>query len=556
LHDLPAATIAAGAALHYLKDTEHNRLQHISTINRIINNDFLWMDRFTIRNLELLHNGDEQAHSLLKSIDATLTPMGARLIKRWLIFPLTDKKKIEARQHIVSYFIESIDNATALRLALKQIGDIERLLGKIPIRKINPRELFALSKGLHQVAQIAELLKITNEQALQPLISLIDPLQNVQDRINSHIDEDAPALQSKGNYIKAGISEELDQLRSISKDGKSFLQKIQEEEILHTGISSLKIGFNNVYGYYLEVTHAHKDKVPASWIRKQTLTGAERYITPELKKYEEQILGAEDKINAIEAQLFNELIASIEPSIQAIQTNAQVIAQFDCLACFAQQAVQYQYCKPILSEDDAITITDGRHPVIEQHLAPGEHYVSNDILLDKEQQQIIILTGPNMSGKSALLRQTALITIMAHMGAFVPASKAIISLTDKIFTRVGASDNLSGGESTFMVEMNETASIINSISSRSLLLLDEIGRGTSTYDGISIAWSIVEFLHQSEHKPKTLFATHYHELNELENQFERIQNYHITHKEVGNKVVFLRKLEKGGSRHSFVYTGS
>ena len=551
LHDLPAATIAAGAALHYLKDTEHNRLQHISTINRIINNDFLWMDRFTIRNLELLHNGDEQAHSLLKSIDATLTPMGARLIKRWLIFPLTDKKKIEARQHIVSYFIDSIDNAAALRLALKQIGDIERLLGKIPIRKINPRELFALSRGLHQVAQIAELLKTTNEQALQPLISLIDPLQNVQDRINSHIDEDAPALQSKGNYIKAGISEELDQLRSISKDGKSFLQKIQEEEILQTGISSLKIGFNNVYGYYLEVTHAHKDKVPASWIRKQTLTGAERYITPELKKYEEQILGAEDKINAIEAQLFNELIASIEPSIQAIQTNAQVIAQLDCLACFAQQAVQYQYCKPILSEEDAISITDGRHPVIEQHLAPGEHYVSNDILLDKEQQQIIILTGPNMSGKSALLRQTALITIMAHMGSFVPASKAIISLTDKIFTRVGASDNLSGGESTFMVEMNETASIINSISSRSLLLLDEIGRGTSTYDGISIAWSIVEFLHQSEHKPKTLFATHYHELNELENQFERIQNYHITHKEVGNKVVFLRKLAKGGSRHSF-----
>ena len=551
LHDLPAATIAAGAALHYLKDTEHNRLQHISTINRIINNDFLWMDRFTIRNLELLNNGNDQSHSLLKSIDTTLTPMGARLIKRWLIFPLTDKKKIETRQQIVTYFIDAVDCATTLRLSLKQIGDMERLLGKIPIRKINPRELFALSKGLHQVAQIADLLNATVQEALKPLISLIDPLQSIQDRINNHIDEDAPALQSKGNYIKAGVNEELDQLRSISKDGKTFLQKIQEEEILKTGISSLKIGFNNVYGYYLEVTHAHKDKVPTSWIRKQTLTGAERYITPELKKYEEQILGAEDKIATIEAQLFNELITSIEPSIQAIQTNAQVVAQLDCLASFAQQAIQYQYCKPILSEDDAISISDGRHPVIEQNLAPGEHYISNDILLDKDEQQIIILTGPNMSGKSALLRQTALITIMAHMGAYVPASKALISLTDKIFTRVGASDNLSGGESTFMVEMNETASIINSISSRSLLLLDEIGRGTSTYDGISIAWSIVEFLHQSEHKPKTLFATHYHELNELENQFERIQNFHITHKEVGNKVVFLRKLAKGGSRHSF-----
>ena len=434
---------------------------------------------------------------------------------------------------------------------LKKAGDVERLIGKIPLKKINPREVVQLARSLNAMALVKQTCETTASEDLKKIVQQITPLQELKECIKSVMEEDAPALANKGNMIRDGVNEELDKLRNISRNGKNYLLEIQTKEAQRTGITSLKIAFNNVFGYYLEVTHAHKDKVPEEWIRKQTLANAERYITPELKEYEEKILGAEEKILALEMELYQQLISDIEPHILSIQQNAHVVAQLDCLLCFAINASKYNYRKPELLEEAILEIHDGRHPVIEQQLPPGESYVANDSLLDKETQQIIILTGPNMSGKSALLRQTAIITLMAHMGSFVPATGAKIGLTDKIFTRVGASDNLSGGESTFMVEMNETASIINSLSERSLILLDEIGRGTSTYDGISIAWSIVEHLHQHNAKPKTIFATHYHELNELEHQLERVKNYHITHKETGNKVIFLRKLEPGGSRHSF-----
>jgi DNA mismatch repair protein MutS len=551
VEDMKQAIIAAGAVLHYLKDTEHPNLQHINALQRIVADEFLWMDRFTIRNLELLHSSDERGSCLLQAIDHTHTPMGARLMKRWLIFPLFDMHRIKQRLDLVSHFILDQDLNHTLAHCIKQVGDVERLIGKIPLKKASPREIMQLAKSLGCMADMRELSMASKHDALSALVHNLQPLQELQQRIKNTITDDAPALASKGGMIREGVSAELDRLRNISRNGKDYLLQIQQKEAQATGISSLKIAFNNVFGYYLEVTHTHKDKVPAEWIRKQTLANAERYVTPELKEYEEQILGAEEKIMALEMALYQQLLADIEPYIAPIQTNAHITAQLDCLLCFAHNAKQYNYHRPELVQEPVLDIKQGRHPVIEQQLPPGEAYVANDIFLDKETQQLIILTGPNMSGKSALLRQTAIITLMAHMGSFVPASSAQVGLTDKIFTRVGASDNLSGGESTFMVEMNETASIINNISERSLVLLDEIGRGTSTYDGISIAWSIVEHLHNSPARPKTLFATHYHELNELEHQLPRVRNYHITHRETGNKVIFLRKLEPGGSRHSF-----
>ncbi|MCB0698869.1 MAG: DNA mismatch repair protein MutS [Chitinophagales bacterium] len=551
IEDLKAAYIAAGAALHYLKDTEHSNLQHIGSIQRIVADEFLWMDRFTIRNLELIHSTVEKGSSLLDAIDNTHTPMGARLLKRWLIFPLFDIHRINNRLDLVSHFIKDQALNHDLVKLLKQIGDVERLIGKIPLKKANPREVMQLARSLHSMEEIIERCSKEEFEPLNRLTQQLQPLTELQERITSTIVEDAPAQTAKGGIIRDGVHAELDDLRRISKSGKTYLIEIQQRESEKTGIPSLKISFNNVFGYYLEVTNAHKNKVPAEWLRKQTLTNSERYITQELKEYEEKILGAEEKILAIEHDLYQKLLAEIEPYISNIQTNAQIVAQLDCLLCFAYNAKQYKYHKPEITEDAVLEIKQARHPVIEQQLPPGESYIANDILLNKDEQQIIILTGPNMSGKSALLRQTALITLMSHMGSFVPADSAKVGLTDKIFTRVGASDNLSGGESTFMVEMNETASIINNISERSLVLLDEIGRGTSTYDGISLAWSIVEHLHNISAKPKTLFATHYHELNELENQLGRVKNYHITHKETGNKVIFLRKLAPGGSRHSF-----
>lgn len=551
IEDMKAASIAAGAALHYLKDTEHANLQHINTLQRIVADDFLWMDRFTIRNLELVHSTDEKGASLLQAIDNTCTPMGARMLKRWMIFPLADIHRINSRLDMVSHFIKDQQLNTTLLNLLKQIGDVERLVGKIPLKKANPREVMQLARSLRFIEEMLQLCIADNYEPLNRLVQPMQPLTELQERIMTTIVEDAPAQTAKGGIVKEGVHTELDDLRKISRSGKTYLLEIQQKESERTGIPSLKISFNNVFGYYLEVTNTHKDKVPPEWIRKQTLANAERYITQELKEYEEKILGAEEKILAIELDIYQKLLAEVEPYIANIQTNAHVVAQMDCLLNFAYNARQYKYHRPEITQEPVLNIKQARHPVIEQQLPPGEPYIANDISLDKSGQQIIILTGPNMSGKSALLRQTAIITLMAHMGSFVPADSAQIGLTDKIFTRVGASDNLSGGESTFMVEMNETASIINNIGERSLVLLDEIGRGTSTYDGISIAWSIVEHLHNTAAKPKTLFATHYHELNELENKLERVRNYHITHKETGNKVIFLRKLAPGGSRHSF-----
>jgi DNA mismatch repair protein MutS len=543
--------IAAGAVLHYLKDTEHPNLQHIVSMQRIERDDFLWMDRFTIRNLELLGTGINDGTNLLKVLDNTVSAMGARLLKRWIVFPLKDLQKINERLHTVEFLIQHTDMRQQLAQHIKLCGDVERLVSKIPFKKISPREVLQLSKGLQQVAIIKQQCGNSNNEYLKRLADTLNPCQYIAEKIQHEIIENPPATSAKGGMIAFGISTELDELRKIATHGKEYLVQLQQKEADATGIPSLKIGFNNVFGYYLEVTNTHKNKVPAQWMRKQTLANAERYITPELKDYEEKIVGAEEKILQLEAQLYEALLNELQDYLAPIQTNGNILAIMDCLHCFATNALQYQYKKPLLHNGDDIMLKDARHPVIERNLPPGETYIANDIILDKTAQQIIILTGPNMSGKSAILRQTALITLMAHMGSFVPATEARIALTDKIFTRVGASDNLSGGESTFMVEMNETASIINNITHRSLILLDEIGRGTSTYDGISIAWSIAEYLHQSTHQPKTLFATHYHELNELENKMERIKNYHVTNKELGNKVIFLRKLARGGSTHSF-----
>jgi DNA mismatch repair protein MutS len=509
------------------------------------------MDRFTIRNLELLGAGVDQGNYLLKVIDNTVSPMGARLLRRWLIFPLKNTAAINERLDAVETLIKDQTLCTTLAAAIKACGDMERLVSKVPLKKINPREVVQLARGLEQIQIIQEAAAKSNNKKITDAAALLDPIPSIVETIYQQIAENPPVAANKGGVIKDGFHSELDSLRNIATGGKDFLVNIQQREAAATGISSLKISFNNVFGYYLEVTNVHKNKVPDTWIRKQTLANAERYITPELKEYEEKIMGAEDKIIAIEIALFDSLLSILQNYIAVIQLNAQVIAQLDCLCCFANNAIQLNYCKPIIHEGYDLQLTESRHPVIERNLPPGEPYISNDIFVDNTTQQIIILTGPNMSGKSAILRQTALITLLAHMGSYVPATAAKIPLTDKIFTRVGASDNLSGGESTFMVEMNETASIVNNISARSLILLDEIGRGTSTYDGISIAWSIVEFLHGATAKPKTLFATHYHELNELETSLTRVKNFHVTHKEVGNKIIFLRKLAAGGSTHSF-----
>jgi DNA mismatch repair protein MutS len=545
------AVIAAGAALHYLKDTEHPNLQHITSLQRIDRNDFLWMDRFTIRNLELITGNSEGNHTLLGVLDHTVSPMGARLLKRWIVFPLKDINKINERLDLTEYLVKETDLRNKLSQSIKQCGDIERLVSKIPTKKINPREVLQLARGLKQVEVIKQLCLSSSNEFCKRLGDALHPSPLIADKIFKEIVDNPPALAAKGGMINSGVNEELDDLRKIAYSGKEYLARLQQKEAEQTGISSLKIGFNNVFGYYLEVTNSHKNKVPAEWMRKQTLANAERYITAELKEYEEKITGAEEKILLIELQLYDLLLNELFDYLAPVLANGNIAAILDCLCCFAQNAIHFRYKKPQLHTGDEWVVKEGRHPVIERNLPTGESFISNDLLLDKTDQQIIILTGPNMSGKSALLRQTALITLMAHIGSFVPATEAFISLTDKIFTRVGASDNLSGGESTFMVEMNETASIINNITPRSLVLLDEIGRGTSTYDGISIAWSIAEHLHNSPHQPRTLFATHYHELNELEEKLQRVKNYHITNKEAGNKIIFLRKLARGGSVHSF-----
>jgi len=550
IEDQNLGIIAAGAILHYLKETEHPHLQHIHSIQRIQRNEILWMDKFTIRNLELIGNGADRK-GLLEVIDHTKSPMGARLLKRWLIFPLQSIDQINARLNAVETFIQSKENNSILSSWIESCGDFERLSSKLASRKIQPRELVQLGKSLEAVASIKSNLSTIPNDYLQKIASQLNVCANSQTHILNTLLEQPPATTVKGGFIKEGVSTTLDELRLISSGGKEYLTQLQNKEAIQTGISSLKIGYNNVYGYYLEVTHVHKNKVPADWIRKQTLTTAERYITPELKEYEEKILGAEDKILALEQELYQQLLHHVNEDLQAIQYNGQLLGVIDCLLCFAQIAQDQKYCKPILSNDAILDIKAGRHPVIESTLPIDQPYIPNDVYLDPATQQIIILTGPNMSGKSAVLRQTAIITLMAHMGCYVPAHSAMIPLTDKIFTRVGANDNLSAGESTFMVEMIETASILNNISAKSLILLDEIGRGTSTYDGISIAWSIVEYLYQSAQKPKTLFATHYHELNDLEAQLLGVHNFHVSHKEVGNKIIFLRKLTKGGSTHSF-----
>lgn len=549
VEELHNGIIASGAILHYLKDTEHPNLQHITSLQRINRGEHLWMDRFTVRNLELL--GSQEANTLFGVINHTISPMGARLLKRWMLLPLNNITMIRERLNAVEWLIRETELREKISQHLKLAGDVERLTARVPLKKINPREVLQIARGLQQAANIKEIGSAADNDYLKRLGDALNPCELILKKILREIQENPPAALNKGGLIASGVNEELDQLRDISSGGKNYLLELQQKESAATGISSLKIGFNNVFGYYLEVTNVHKEKVPAEWIRKQTLTNAERYITAELKAYEEKILGAEDRILALEQEIFQELLNELQDYIAPLQANGHAMATLDCLCCFAGNALSYQYRKPEIHEGNELELKESRHPVIERNLPPEEPFIHNDISLDPENSQIIILTGPNMSGKSAVLRQTALITLMAHMGSFVPAGSARIPLTDKIFTRVGASDNLSGGESTFMVEMNETASIINNLTPRSLVLLDEIGRGTSTYDGISIAWSIAEYLHESPCKPKTLFATHYHELNELENKFSRIRNFHITNKEVGNKVIFLRKLAPGGSTHSF-----
>lgn len=549
---LTTGIIAAGVILHYLNETEHRNLKHITSISRLEEDQFMWLDRFTIRNLELVSSANDNAVTLFDVLDQTSTPMGARLLHKWIIMPLKELKPIQERLGMVEYLVSHTELIEELLTHIKQIGDLERLISKVGLQKVGPRELSQLKKALQHIEAVKQIAGESKNPFLEQLAEQLNPCLSIRARLERELQEDPPAVLLKGNVIAEGVDEELDRLRNIAFGGKGFLVEIQKREAAATGIPSLKIAFNNVFGYYLEVTHTHKDKVPGDWIRKQTLVNAERYITPELKAYEEQILGAEDKIQQIEIRLYQELVYQVSTNIKPIQLNAYLVAQLDVLLCFAQLAIKNHYVKPELNTRKLLDIKGGRHPVIEKRLPVGEEYITNDVFLDNDTQQIIIITGPNMSGKSAILRQTGLIVLMAQMGCFVPAKAAEIGLVDKIFTRVGASDNLSSGESTFMVEMNETASILNNISDRSLILLDEIGRGTSTYDGISIAWAIAEFLHtHPAAKPKTLFATHYHELNELAGTMSRIKNYNVSIKEAGNKIIFLRKLVPGGSEHSF-----
>ncbi|MEZ5043528.1 MAG: DNA mismatch repair protein MutS [Saprospiraceae bacterium] len=551
LEEMELAPIAAGTVLHYLATTENKNLKHINTISRIQAERYVWLDRFTIRNLELIYASNETGVPLIKVLDQTVSPMGARLLKKWVVLPLKKINEIEARQDVVEYFIEDVATSKTLEGHLRQVGDLERLISKVPLGKINPREVVQLKRSLMVMAPIKGLLAKSAKTALTEIAARLNPCEALIDTIAKQLIEEPPVNLNKGGVIADGVSETLDELRNIVNNSKEILLKIQRSEVERTGISSLKIGFNNVFGYYLEVTNKYKNQVPPEWTRKQTLTNGERYITEELKVLESKILGAEEKILDLESSLFEQLVLGINDYISIVQLNASLIARVDCLLSFAKVAQRNNYCRPTINDSFAIDIKAGRHPVIEQQLPLGESYIPNDVFLDNESQQVLMITGPNMAGKSALLRQTALISLMAQMGSFVPATSATMGLIDKVFTRVGASDNISSGESTFMVEMNETASIMNNISDRSLLLLDEIGRGTSTYDGISIAWSIAEFLHNNRTRPKTLFATHYHELNELANKFHRVKNFNIATKEVGQKVIFLRKLIPGGSHHSF-----
>ena len=563
---LTEGIVAAGVILRYLADTEHREIQHITRLTRLDEEKYVWLDRFTIRNLELVYPQQEGGIPLIQILDQTVTPMGARLLRKWLVLPLKDKSPIEERLQTVEHFLKYEEMLETLTLQLKQIGDLERLISKVAVRRINPREMVQMKKSLSHIAPIKEILQrawsigqtvteASSSPTLSPLRKYADQLNACEfllEKIETELRDDPPTVTNQGGMIKAGIDAELDRLQELAFSGKDYLIQVQNREIERTGISSLKIAYNKVFGYYLEVTNSHKNRVPSDWIRKQTLVNAERYITPELKEYEDKILSAEEKLFVIEQRIFNDLVLTANDYVTAVQQNARIVSVLDALSSFAVIAKKNNYHKPVITDDKALKIKEGRHPVIEQQLPLGESYVPNDLYLDDTSQQIIIITGPNMAGKSALLRQTALIVLMAQMGSFVPALEAEIGLVDKIFTRVGASDNLSRGESTFMVEMTETASILNNLSERSLVLMDEIGRGTSTYDGVSIAWSIAEFLHNHpRHRAKTLFATHYHELNQLADDFPRVKNFNVAVKEMGNKVIFLRKLKEGGSEHSF-----
>jgi DNA mismatch repair protein MutS len=552
ISELENGVIAAGIALYYLSETQHDKVQHICKIARIEEDHYVWLDKFTVRNLELLQSPNDNANTLLSTIDRTISPMGARLLRRWILLPLKDRLPVTERHGIVEFYLQNETFTEIIEQHIKTIGDLERLISKVAVARINPREVLQVRRALQALTPIKAACMSAAHEVLNHLGEQINPCELIADKIGHTIQDDPPSMISKGQVIAAGVSAELDELRGLAYSGKDYLVKMQQREIERTGITSLKVSYNNVFGYYLEVTNSHKDKVPPEWMRKQTLVNAERYITEELKEYEQKILGAEEKIFEIENRLYNELILHLAEYVQPVQLNAHLIARLDCLLSFARTAKLNRYVKPRLNDSFTLEIKNGRHPVIEKHLPTGEEYIANDVLLDNDSQQIIVLTGPNMSGKSALLRQTALIVLMAQIGSFVPADEASIGMVDKIFTRVGASDNITSGESTFMVEMNETASILNNISNRSLILLDEIGRGTSTYDGISIARAIAEYLHDHPlYRAKVLFATHYHELNEMASTKPRIRNYHVAVKEIGKKVIFLRKLTPGGSEHSF-----
>ncbi|WP_147552406.1 DNA mismatch repair protein MutS [Barnesiella propionica] len=552
IHQMPNAIIAAGSLLHYLDITQHTQISHITALSRIEEERYVRLDKFTVRSLELLSSMNEGGKSLLDVIDRTTSPMGARMLKRWMVFPLKDVKPIDDRLNVVEYFFRHPGMEEALEPQLELIGDVERIISKVAVGRISPREVVQLKVALGAMEPIKQLCAASEEPVLQQIGEQLNPCTIIRDRIEREINPDAPTLVNRGGIIRKGVNGELDDLRDISYSGKDYLMHIQQRECERTGISSLKISYNNVFGYYIEVRNTHKDKVPEEWIRKQTLVSAERYITQELKEYEEKILGAEEKILSLETRLFNELVLALSEYIPAIQHNSSLIARLDCLLSFVKVARENKYIRPQIDESLEIDIHEGRHPVIEKQMAPGEAYIANSVLLNNDTQQIIMITGPNMAGKSALLRQTALIVLLAQIGCFVPAESAKIGVVDKIFTRVGASDNISLGESTFMVEMNEAADILNNMSERSLILFDELGRGTSTYDGISIAWAIVEHIHEHpKARAKTLFATHYHELNEMERTYKRIANYNVSVKEVDNKVIFLRKLVRGGSEHSF-----
>ncbi len=549
---LQCGIIAAGAVMHYLSETRHDRIGHIGRISRIDGQQYVWLDKFTIRNLELLHSPNENATTLIQVLDHTISPIGSRLLRRWMVLPLKDRTQINERHDVVEFLINNHDFSQKIGNHLRDIGDLERLISKVAVGKINPREVLQIQKALEALEPIRQMCAQSQCKPLQTAADQINPCSLIRQRIAAEIRSEPSAVVAKGNVIANGVSQELDELRKIAFSGKDYLAGMRQREIERTGIPNIKVSYNNVFGYFLEVTNTHKDKVPHNWERKQTLVNCERYITPELKEYETKILAAEDLILQKEEELFNSLVQAIQEYIEPIQVNAGVVGRLDVLLCFASVSRQYNYSRPEINDSFVLDIRSGRHPVIEQQLPPGEEYVANDVLLDNEHQQIMIITGPNMSGKSALLRQTALIVLMAQMGCFVPAANASIGFIDKVFTRVGASDNISSGESTFMVEMNETASILNNISNRSLILLDEIGRGTSTYDGISIAWAIAEFLHEHPmFRAKTLFATHYHELNEMAVSFSRIKNFNVSIKELHNQVIFLRKLVPGGSEHSF-----